>query len=890
MAADPTRPDHRPDSVLRDLDAALATGQADAKLFRDALEAGTSRLAERFRAGESVRTLVSDRAVLVDEVLVRAWRAHASELTDRAALVAVGGYGRGELHPRSDVDVLVLVADEGVDSNPDALERFVTFLWDIGLEIGHSVRSIGDCSQVASDDVTVATTLMEARCLAGREDLFARMQAAVGPDRVWPADRFFAAKLKEQSLRHQRYHDTAHNLEPNLKSSPGGLRDIQMIGWVARRYFGVDRLEKLVEHGFLTGEEFAELNEGRDFLWRVRFALHTLTGRREDRLLFDFQIALAHELGFEDREQQSPVEQLMQQYYRTVMQLKLLNEMLLQLLRESILCDPDEPQTTINDSFHIRHNVLAVNDTDVFQTRPGNILSAFRFLQEYEDLDGFSGITLRCLRGALNRIDDGFRGGTDNNQEFLRILRAGRRVTRALTRMNEYGVLGRYIPAFGLITGRMQYDMFHAYTVDVHTIFVISNLRRFALTRFDHEFPYCSEIMQSLPKPELAYLAALFHDIAKGRRGDHSTLGADEARLFCLGHGLSDYDADLVAWLVQHHLLLSLTAQKQDISDPEVIRKFAAIVEDQIRLDYLYVLTVADVRGTNPRLWNSWKAALFEDLYRSTLSALQRGLEHPVDRRELVSEIQATARAAVDETDVNAASVAEIWQKLPQEYFLRHSVAEVVWHIGLLAGHKSREHTPLVGVRHHPARGGTSVLVYAPRGRDAFARATAALDELGLNILDARITPTTHGHSLDTYHVLEDTGAAISERTRVAEIEQRLTRVMQTRGPAGFAVTRRAPRQVRLFTVPPRVEFAEAPDGDSTIMELVAGDRPGLLSDLGTALVSEHVDLYAARIMTVGERAEDVLTLSKPPGRPLTSTECDKLGQAILARLDKPAN
>ncbi len=889
MAVDPTRPDHWPDSVLCELDAALATGQPEAKLFRDALVTGTARLAERFKAGESVGTLVRDRASLVDAVLIRAWRAQASELADRAALAAVGGYGRGELHPRSDVDVLVLIADDDLNGRPDALERFVTFLWDIGLEIGHSVRSIRDCTQVATDDVTVATTMMEARRLAGRVDLFARMQAAVGPDRIWPADEFFAAKLKEQSLRHQRYHDTAHNLEPNLKSSPGGLRDIQMIGWVARRYFGVDKLEKLVEHGFLTGQEFAELNEGRDFLWRVRFALHTLTGRREDRLLFDFQMALASELGFADKEQQPAVEQLMQQYYRTVMQLKLLNEMLLQLLRESMLCDPDEPPTAVNDSFHIRHNVLAVNDQDAFQARPGNILSAFRLLQEHEDLDGFSGITLRCLRGALNRIDDGFRGDADNNKEFLRILRADKGVTRALTRMNEYGVLGRYIPAFGLITGRMQYDMFHAYTVDVHTVFVVSNLRRFALTRFDHEFPYCSEIMQLLPKPELAYLAALFHDIAKGRRGDHSRLGAKEAKSFCLAHGLSEYEANLVAWLVERHLLLSLTAQKQDISDPQVIRKFAAVVEDQIRLDYLYVLTVADVRGTNPRLWNSWKAALFEDLYRSTQSALQRGLEHPVDRRALVSEIQATARAAVNETDVDAATVAAIWQRLPEEYFLRHSVEEIVWHIGLLAGHGSREHTPLVGVHHHPARGGTSVLVYAPRGRDAFARATAALDELGLNILDARITPTTHGHSLDTYHVLEDTGAAISDRARVAEIEQRLARLMQKRGPAGFAVARRAPRQVRIFTIPPRVDFADAPDGDSTVMELVAGDRPGLLSDLGTALVSEHVDLYAARIMTVGERAEDVLTLSKPPGRPLTGAECDKLRQAILARLDKPA-
>ncbi|MEO1204312.1 MAG: [protein-PII] uridylyltransferase, partial [Pseudomonadota bacterium] len=456
------------------------------------------------------------------------------------------------------------------------------------------------------------------------------MQAATAPDRIWPSDTFFAEKRKEQIARHRRYDDTGYNLEPNVKGSPGGLRDIQMVGWVAKRHFGCKTLAELVDHKFLTPGQRDRLLDGQAFLWRVRFALHTLTGRREDRILFDHQITLAKMLGYEDATYTLAVEQMMQRYYRTVMDLSRLNEILLQLFEEAILMDPDAAPQPLNDRFQVKNGYLQTVDDRVFERAPSALLEVFLLLQQHQKIRGVSAYTVGLIKRNLHRIDDEFRQNPRNHRLFLSILRAPEGVTHELRRMNRYGVLGLYLPSFGRIVGRMQYDLFHAYTVDEHTLVVVSNLRRFALSRFDHEFPLCSRIMQSFDKPEISYLSGLFHDIAKGRGGDHSELGAVDAEAFCLEHGMDREDAATVAWLVRHHLALSTIAQKQDIGDPDVINEFAAFVGDQRHLDYLYVLTIADVRGTNPKLWNSWKASLFRGLYQATSRALGHGLEHPV--------------------------------------------------------------------------------------------------------------------------------------------------------------------------------------------------------------------------------------------------------------------
>jgi len=855
--------------------------------FRAALEEGDRELARRFHADEPVETLVRDRALLVDALLVRAWAMHAGAAADDLALVAVGGYGRGELLPCSDIDVMVLLPQGEQPGWTTALERFLTFLWDIGLEIGHSVRTIDDCQREALADISVATTLIEARLLAGPEPLFSAMRRALAPDRLWSARDFFEAKVREQTERHHRYHDTAYNLEPNVKQSPGGLRDLQTIGWVAKRHFGADTLQELASHGFLTVRELAQLQSAQSYLWRIRFALHLVTQRREDRLLFDHQIRLARMFGYEDATYTLAVEQFMQRYYRTAMFVSWLNELLLQHFREEILADRDAPAVPLSRYFQERDEYLEVTGEDVFVRNPSALLELFLVLQQNPALKGVRANTIRLVTQNLWLIDEEFRQNPRNHRLFLEILEAPAGVTHKLRRMNLYGVLGRYIPAFGRIVGRMQYDLFHAYTVDAHTLFVVSNLRRFALERYDHEFPKLAEIFRSLPKPQLAYLAAIFHDIAKGRGGDHSELGAVDAEAFCLEQGLSRYDARLVAWLVRNHLMLSVTSQKQDIADPQVVNAFAHEVGDQARLDYLYLLTVADVRGTNPKLWNSWKATLFDEFYERVKRALRRGLESPIDREQLVAETQSQARELLAAAGVDAVTVDPIWSVHTDTYFLRHSAAEIAWHTERLAARDAADTSPLVAVAEQPGRGGATVVLVHTRGRHhSFARTTAALDQMGLSIQDARITPTTDGASLDSYLVLEDTGMPITDRQRMAGIERQLAQALSEQNASTPTVTRRMARQARMFTTPTQVTFSDDAKNGRTILEVVAGDRPGLLSEIGKLLWDQRVELHGAKIMTVGERAEDVFYVTDEMSRPLEEARRTALAEALQHALD----
>ena len=851
--------------------------------MRAALAAASDDLKIRFEAGESVVDLVHARAAVIDEQLNKLWR-HALD-DSGAALIAVGGYGRGELHPYSDVDVMVLLPDELPPGAEDALSAFITALWDIGLEIGHSVRTIAQCLEEAKADLTVATTLMEARLLAGPAALFEAMQRATAPDKMWPSTEFFQEKRKEQIARHHRYYDTAYNLEPNVKGSPGGLRDIQMIGWVAKRHFGAATLAELVEHKFLTPGQLKRLQDGQTFLWRIRFGLHILTGRREDRLLFDHQIKLAHLLGYEDASYTLAVEQLMQRYYRTVMNLSRLNEMLLQLFEEAILMDPSAAPETLNERFQIKNGFLQTSSDQVFANDPSALLELFLVLQQNPEIRGVSAYTIGDIRRNLHLIDDEFRQNPRNHRLFLSIIRAPEGVTHELRRMNLYGVLGLYIPAFGRIVGRMQYDLFHAYTVDEHTLFVVSNLRRFALSRYDKEFPHCSQIMQSLEQPEIAYLGGFFHDIAKGRGGDHSELGAVDARAFCLEHGLSKYQAGIVAWLVKHHLILSTTAQKKDIGDPEVISEFATIVGDPLHLDYLYLLTVADVRGTNPKLWNSWKAQLFHDLYELTRQAMRRGLENPIDREQLILEKQTKAREILHGNGLADKHIDNVWQLMNPNYFLRHRSTEIAWHTQWLADSNTSSEVGLVDVRRRETGDGVEAVIYTPRAKRTFAHATAVLDELGMTIMDARIVPLEKGYSVDSFVFMELDDRVELDDSRLNKIRRALTTVL-TDNDDDLTVTRTLHRQARMFTTRTTVEFSPSTSSDNTVLEIVAADRPGLLSEIGRVFIEQEVDIEAAKIMTIGERAEDVFYISDEAGRPLDKNTQEELRQALLTRLD----
>ncbi|MDG2375419.1 MAG: [protein-PII] uridylyltransferase [Woeseiaceae bacterium] len=853
---------------------------------RDSLEAAASNLEERFRAGEPVADLVRLRSQHVDRLLVQLWHQHLAHQTSACALIAVGGYGRGELHPHSDVDIMVLLPGGKSETPQTSIESFLAALWDIGLEIGHSVRTVDDCRLQAEADITIATTLMEARLLDGNETLFDSMESVVAADQIWPSERFFTAKHKEQQLRHHRYDDTAYKLEPNVKGSPGGLRDIQIIGWVAKRHFGGRTLDELVAHGFLTPGQLRKLTSCQDFLWRVRYGLHLLTGRGEDRLLFDHQSNLAALLGYEDASYTLAVEQLMQRYYRTVMELSRLNEMLLQQFEEAILMNPDASPQPINERFQVKNGFLQTTGDDVFEKQPSALLELFLLLQQHDEIRGVSAYTIRLIRRNLHLIDEEFRQNPENHRIFLSILRAPAGVTHELRRMNLYGVLGLYIPSFGRIVGRMQYDLFHAYTVDEHTLFVVNNLRRFALQRFDQEHPHCSRLMQSFEKPEIVYLAGLFHDIAKGRGGDHSELGAVDAEAFCLEHGLSAYEARTVAWLVRHHLVLSMTAQKKDLSDPDVINEFAALVGDQTHLDYLYTLTVADVNGTNPELWNSWKATLFRDLYELTSRALRRGLENPIDRELLVDETQEATRKALSETDLGTTDIDRAWALFPEDYFLRYRPGEIAWHTTVLAEANLDSDCGLLDVRRQPNGDGIEAMLYTQRERRSFALVTAWLAELGMTIVDVRIVPLRNGFSLDTYVFMELDHRTEIDDARMQRIRRVLSGVLAADDDAAARVTRPAPRQVRMFTTRTIVSFNADEGNDRTIMELVASDRPGLLSTVGRVFVDQGLDIETAKVLTIGERAEDVFYIVDASKRALDADSCALLKDKLIENID----
>ena len=877
------------DPAIAALEEALGRVGNNVSDLRRALDHANDELIARFKDGQPVTDLVRLRAALVDRVLIHLWRQHAGPLCESAALIAVGGYGRGELHPCSDVDVMLLLGKKLSANSEQALSSFFTSLWDIGLEIGHSVRTVKQCLQQAKADITITTTLIEARLLDGPAALFTKMQDAISADKIWGSADFFEAKRREQIARHHRYDDTAYKLEPNVKGSPGGLRDIQMIGWVAKRHFGVRTLDELVKHKFLTPGQLQVLIDGQAFLWRVRFGLHVITGRREDRLLFDYQTKLANMLGYEDATYTLGVEQLMQRYYRTVMDLSRVNEMLLQLFDEAILMDPNAEPAALNRQFQVKNGFLQTANERVFQQNPSALLEMFDLLQQHQEIRGVSAYTIGLIKRNLYLIDEEFRQNPRNHRLFLNILRAKIGVTHELRRMNKYGVLGLYIPSFGRIVGRMQYDLFHAYTVDEHTLFVVSNLRRFALTKFDHEYPHCSPLMQSFEKPEIVYLAGLFHDIAKGRGGDHSELGAVDAEAFCLEHGLSQYEARTVSWLVKNHLVLSTTAQKKDIGDPDVINEFAALVGDQTHLDYLYVLTVADVRGTNPNLWNSWKATLFRDLYELTARALRSGLENPIDREQLIFEKQSAAEALLESAGVAQESIRDIWTLLNEDYFLRHRSEEIAWHTEVLADSDTASEHGFVDVRKQPDADGIEAVFYTPQKKRTFAHGTAGLGELGMTIVDARIVPLVNGYSLDTYIFMEFDKRVHVDESRMSKIRRTLTRVLTAPDEQAAAVTRPAPRQVRMFTTKTKIEITKDKANQRTVMELVAGDRPGLMSDVGRVFVEMGINIDTAKIMTIGERAEDVFYISDAGGKPLNDESCSELRQRLIERLDAKA-
>ncbi|MGC1952424.1 MAG: [protein-PII] uridylyltransferase [Gammaproteobacteria bacterium] len=868
----------------------FASCEVPSSQVREQLALARAQFTARFQSGSPARDLIHEQAMQTDQVLQSAWQRFALQGNPSLALVAVGGYGRRELHPGSDVDLLVLLREEPDPDLSQCIQGFIAFLWDIGLEVGHSVRTLDQCVVEARRDLTVVTNLMEARLIDGPHQLLDKLEQRLSPAHLWSSRAFFEAKRQEQQRRHHKYHDTAYNLEPNVKEGPGGLRDIQVVGWVARRHFGAQTLQQLVEHGFLTDSEYEALINEQDFLWQVRYALHVLTGRREDRLLFDYQRAIAEEFGYRDQDHHLAVEQFMKRYYRSIGELDRLNEMLLELFEE-VTVYADAPVEIVpidhrfEKRFQSRNGFLEVAHDKVFKQFPLALLELFLVLQLFPALKGVRASTIRLVRDHRYLIDEQFRYDIRARRLFLEILRQPRGLSHELRRMHRYGVLSAYLPVFGAVVGQMQYDLFHVYTVDEHSLFVVRNLRTFAVPEKKHELPLCSAIFQRLPKPELLYIAGLFHDIAKGRGGDHSELGADDALQFCRHHGMSHYDGRLVAWLVKYHLIMSMTAQRQDISDPQVIAAFAGRVRDRIHLDYLYLLTVADIRATNPTLWNDWKDALLRDLYDATLRALRRGLENPVDRSELISETQAEAwRLLSTEKTQQRPDLREVetlWEWFGEDYFLRFRPDEIAWHTRAII--HAKPSSPLVLVRQ--GRGVTEVFVYTKDQDNLFAAMTSILSRLGLTIHDARILTANNGMTLDSYAILEEGGEAITDPGREHEICAVLRDRLRAPQEALVPVNRLAKRQLKHFPIEPRVYFYPDERNNRTVMEVIAGDRPGLLATIASAMVTCKMRVQNAKIATLGERAEDLFFITDSCNQPLTESVKICLQQTVLDAL-----
>lgn len=836
-----------------------------------------SRLQEMFNAGKPAESISQFRCKTIDTLLQEIWQQtiHNKKLS----LLAVGGYGRGELQPGSDIDLLIVADRESqLDESKTEISAFITLLWDMGLEVGQSVRTLAQCASEARKDITVATALMEVRDLCGPPRV-GDLERVLSSRRQWSSRKFFLAKLEEQRQRHLSFGESSYMLEPNIKESPGGLRDLQTILWIAKRHYKVALMNELVKLGFLEQDELETLRRVRNFFWWIRTGLHLLNGRKDDQLLFHHQRELARLAGYEDSESALAVEIFMKSYYQAVMELRRLNEMLMQRLREEILMGRRSNRTQrLNDRFQLRKQHIEVVDPQVFVRNPEALVELFLLLAKYKSIiHGVHADTIRLVRNHCYLIDDHFRQNSVGNQFFIELLAEPYGVFEELRRMHRYGVLGALFPEFQRVTGQMQHDLFHVYTVDEHSLLCVRNVLRFASEEVTPALPECQQLYLNLPRPECLLIAALTHDIGKGLGGNHSQLGAQTATQICSQLKLSTTDSETVVWLVGVHLDMSSLSQNADTSDADVISRFADHVGSLENLDYLYLLTIADMQATGPSVWNSWKGSLLRQLYRITRRQIQHGGKEAAATTRLSTTLN-EALALLPNERVTASQAQSFWDTLDDEYFQRFSPAEMAWHAHHIIPVLGNRSAQVVATRNLPERGGTGVFVYTADRPKLFAAIASELDKQGLKVVDARIMTTADSYALDTFIVLDTAGKAISSHEGRQTIRHALRRALASTHLTPKPSTRRADRQIKAFRFPAVIRFEPGSNAASRIMELTANDHPGLLVTVATILANHYVSILSARLNTYGERVQDQFTITMP--------DLDEAAtQALLAEL-----
>jgi len=821
------------------------TGELRASLRND-----RSILEQSFLQNGKPAPLLNTHCRLINKYLRHVWQ--LLDIPKHNALVAVGGYGRGELYPKSDIDLLILVNANPDDEVQQKLQSLIGMLWDIGMEVGHSVRTLEQCLSEAAD-ITVQTNLLETYLLCGDAELFNKLHFVVHQN--LDIHQFFLAKLHEQEQRHARSMEVDSNLEPNLKESPGGLRDLQTITWIARAAGLGTHWSELSKIGLINPAEARQIVRHDALLQKLRIRLHYLAKRREDRLIFDFQTALAEQMGIKPSINRRASEHLMQRYYRTKRAVLQFNTIMLQNL-QNYLFKEVPPQQALNERFRTIGTLLEIRDEHLFERFPEAIFELFLLLQQHQKLTGLSAITLRALWRAPHFIDAAFRRNPQNRSNFMDILRKPQGVLHALRRMNQYGILGSYIPAFGRIVGQMQHDLFHVYTVDEHILMVVRNLRRFSVPEYAHEFPLCSQLINGFARPEVLYIAGLFHDIAKGRGGDHSQLGKKDAHTFCVQHQISKDDTNLVVWLVEHHLTLSTTAQKKDLSDPAVITNFTNLIKNDRYLVALYLLTVADVRGTSPKVWNAWKDKLLADIFNLARRHMSNGI---IEDR--LGEIRQEAITILNLYAISEISYLLLWAQLEDNYFLDHEAQEIAWHTRLLA-HRVTLNTPCVKARLSPAGEGLQILFYGPDQRSLFVRICDFFARMSFTVVEAKIHTTRHGFALNSFQIMEAVRGSTGYRDIMNYVEFELAQQLMQPQQITSVASGRISRQLKHFPIQTSIEIKQDHKKDLYVVTLITGDNPGLLARIAVRFDQSSIRLHRAKINTMGGRAEDVFWIS----------------------------